>query len=77
MTAARSEEILMQKNREMIKLNEHLTDAKIGRAIRYLDPDLCAERTGGDAGTLVGISIILLIVLTVALTCIRLYVRIL
>ena len=77
MTAARSEEILMQENRELIELNEHLTDAEIGRAIRYLDPDLCAERTGGDAGTLVGICIPLLIVLTVALTCIHLYVRIL
>ena len=76
MTAARSEEILMQENRELIKLNEHLTDAEIGQAIRYLDPDLCAERTGADADTLVGICIILLIVLTVALTCVRLYVRI-
>ena len=67
----------MQENRELMKLNENLTDAEITWVIRYLDPDLCAEGTGKDAGTLVGICITLLIWLTVALTCIHLYVRIL
>jgi hypothetical protein len=43
--------------------------------IRYLDPDLCAEGTGEDAGTLVGICITLLIGLTAAITCICLYMR--
>jgi hypothetical protein len=30
----------MLENHEPIKLNEHLTDAEIMWAIRYLDPDL-------------------------------------
>lgn len=65
----------MQENRELMKLNEHLTDAEITWAIRYLDPDLCAERTGEDAGTLVGICITLLIGLASAITWICLYMR--
>jgi hypothetical protein len=65
----------MQENRELMKLNENLTDAEITWVIRYLDPDLCAEGTGKDAGTLVGICITLLIGLTAAITCICLYMR--
>lgn len=56
-------------------LNEHLTDAEIMRTIRYLDPDSCTEKTGEDAGTVVGICITLLAALTAALTYIGLYVR--
>jgi hypothetical protein len=58
----------MQDNRELMELNEYLTDAEITWAIRYLHPDLCAERTGEDAGTLVGICITLLTGLTGAIT---------
>jgi hypothetical protein len=65
----------MQENRELIELNEHLTNAGIMRAIRYLDPDLCAEGTGEDAGTVRGICITLLTALTGALTYIYLYMR--
>jgi hypothetical protein len=65
----------MQDNHEMMELNEHLTDAEIMRAIRYLDPDLCAEKAGEDTGTAVGIGITLLTALTGALTYIGLYVR--
>ena len=65
----------MQNNHEMMELNEHLTDAEIMRAIRYLDPDLCAEKAGEDTGTAVGIGITLLTALTGALTYIGLYVR--
>ena len=65
----------MQKNREMMELNEHLTDAEIIRTIRYLDPDLCAEKAPEDSGTAVGIGITLLTALTGALTYIGLYVR--
>jgi hypothetical protein len=65
----------MQENRELMKLNEHLTDAEITWAIRYLDPDLCAEKTGENAGTLVGICITLLIGLIAAIMCIWLYMR--
>jgi hypothetical protein len=65
----------MQDNREMMKLNEHLTDAEIVRAIRYLDPDLCAKKTEEDTGTAVGIGVALLTALTVALTYVGLYVR--
>jgi hypothetical protein len=56
-----SEEFFMQENCEPMALNEHLTDAEITWAIHYLDPDLCAERIGKDAGTFVGICLILLI----------------
>jgi len=59
----------------MMELNEHLTDAEIMRAIRYLDPDLCAEKAGEDTGTAVGIGITLLTALAGALTYIGLYVR--
>jgi hypothetical protein len=65
----------MQDNREMIELNEHLTDAEIVRAIRYLDPDLYAEKAEEDTGTAVGIGVALLAALTGALTYVALYVR--
>lgn len=65
----------MQEHREMIELNEHLRDAEIMRAIRYLDPDLCAEKASEDTGTVIGIGITLLTALTDALTHISLYVR--
>jgi hypothetical protein len=65
----------MQDNHEMMELNEHLTDAEIMAAIRYLEPDLCAEKTGEDTGTIIGIGITLLTALTGALTYIGLYVR--
>lgn len=65
----------MQENHEMMELDEHLTDAEIVRAIRYLDPDLCAEKAVDDTGTAVGIGITLLTALTGALTYIGLYVR--
>ena len=65
----------MQDNHEMMELNEHLTDAEIMRAIRYLDPDLCAEKAGEDTGTAVGIGITLLTALAGALTYIGVYVR--
>ena len=65
----------MQDNHEMMELNERQTDAEIMWAIRYLDPDLCAEKAGEDTGTAVGIGIALLTVLTGALTYIGLYVR--
>ena len=58
----------MHDNHEMMQLNEHLTDTEIMRAIRYLDPDLCAETTEGGTGTLIGIGIALLTALTDALT---------
>jgi hypothetical protein len=65
----------MQDNDEMMELDEHRMDSEIMRAIRYLDPDLCAERAEEDTGAAVGIGIILLTALTDALTCISLYVR--
>jgi hypothetical protein len=65
----------MQDNHEMMELNEHLADAEIMWAIRYLDPDLCAEKAAEDTGTAVGIGITLLTALTGALTYIGLYVR--
>jgi hypothetical protein len=65
----------MQENRGLIELNEHLTDAEIMWAIRRLDPDLCAEGTGEDVDTVLGIGIVLLTALTGALTYIVLYVR--
>jgi hypothetical protein len=55
--------------------NEHLTDAEIARAIRYLDPDLSAEEARDDIGTVIGIGVTLLTALTGALTYIGLYVR--
>lgn len=65
----------MQDNHEMMELNEHLTDAEIMSAIRYLEPDLCAEKAGEDTDTIIGIGITLLTALTGALTYIGLYVR--
>jgi hypothetical protein len=61
----------MQDNHEM----NHLADAEIMWAIRYLDPDLCAEQPEEDSATVVGIGITLLTALTNALTYISLYVR--
>ena len=55
--------------------NERLTDAEIMRSIRYLDPDVCAERTGEDAGTILGICIALVIFLAGALAYVWLYTR--
>ena len=65
----------MQENYRLVMLNGNLTDDEIMRAIRYLDPDSSAEKTGKEAGTIVGICITLLIALTGVLTCICLYVR--
>jgi hypothetical protein len=65
----------MQKNHELMEFNERLTDAEITWAIRYLDPDLCAERTRENPGTLVGICISLLTGLTSAITYICVYMR--
>ena len=65
----------MQENRELTEFHAHLTDAETMWAIRYLDPDLCAERSGKDVGTLVGICITLLTGLTSAITYICLYMR--
>ena len=65
----------MQDDHEMMELNEHLTDAEIVRAIRYLDPDLCAEKAEEDPSTVVGIGVSLLMALAGALTYIGLYVQ--
>ena len=65
----------MHEHGEVVKPNDHLSDAEITWAIRYLDPDVCAGRTGKDAGTLVGICITLLTGITSAITFICLYVR--
>jgi hypothetical protein len=65
----------MQDNHEMMEFNERLTAAEIMWAIRYLDPDLCAEKAAEDTGTVVGIDITFLTALTGALTYIGLYVR--
>lgn len=59
----------------MMKLNEHLTDTEIMQAICYLDPDLCAGKSGEDTRAAAGIGITLLTALTGALTYIGLYVR--
>ena len=63
----------MQENRERMVDNQRLTDAEIMSAIRYLDPEVCAERTREDAGTIVGICIAILIVLSGALVYIYLH----
>jgi hypothetical protein len=65
----------MQENYRLVMLNGNLTDDEIMRAIRYLDPDLFAEKNGEDAGTLLGICITLLTVLTGTLTYIYLYIQ--
>ena len=65
----------MQDNHEMMELNERQTDAEIMWAIRYLDPDLCAEKAEEDTGMAVGIGITLVTALTGALTYIGFYVR--
>jgi hypothetical protein len=58
-----------------VELNDHLTDAEILRAIRYLDPDPCAEETQEERGTAVGICITLLAAQAIALTLIYLRMR--
>ena len=65
----------MQEGLEMMKFNEHLADGEIVQAIRYLDPDLCADKAGENTGTAVGIGITLMTALAGALTYIGLYVR--
>jgi hypothetical protein len=65
----------MQEGLEMMEFNEHLTDGETMRAIRYLDPDLCADKAGENTGTAVGIGITLLRALAGALTYIGVYVR--
>ena len=45
------------------------------RAIRYLDPDLCADKAGENTGTAIGIGITLLTALAGALTYIGVYAR--
>ena len=65
----------MQENHEKMGLNEYLTDVEVMRTIRYLDPDLCADKAGEDTSTAVGIGITLLTALAGALTYIGLYVR--
>ena len=65
----------MQQRHEPMKINEHLTDAEISRAIHRLDPEASAERTEEDTGTLVGICIALLVGLTGAIAYICLYMR--
>jgi hypothetical protein len=64
----------MQKTDELVSL-EHMSKSEILRAIRYLDPDLIAERTGEDACTVLGISLTLTAALAGALVYIGLYVR--
>jgi hypothetical protein len=56
---------------------ECLTDAEIEGAIRYLDRDLCAEKTREDAGTTLAICITLVTVLACALAYLCLYMRML
>ena len=65
----------MQENHETMEFNEHLTDVETLRAIRYLDPDLCADNAEGDTSTVVGIGITLVTAIAGALTYIGLYVR--
>jgi hypothetical protein len=65
----------MQEDHEMMGFNEPLTDGEIMLAIRYLDPDLCADKAGENTGTAVGIGITLLTALAGALTYIGVYVR--
>ena len=65
----------MQQPRELMRIDEHLADAEISRAIHYLDPDGCAGKTREDASTLVEISIALHTGLTGAITYICLYMR--
>ena len=57
----------MQDNRERMVDNDCLTDAEIMSAIRCLDQDVCAVRTREEPGTVLGICITLLIVLSGAL----------
>ena len=64
----------MQENQRLTVLDEHLTDTEIMWAIRYLDPDLNAERAREDDGTVLGICITFLTCLTGALTYICLYI---
>ena len=54
----------MQEHHEMMELNEHLTDVEIMRAIRYLDPDLRADKAGKDTRADASISFTSVCVLT-------------
>lgn len=63
----------MHENQEPVAPSEHPTDAEIMWAIRYLDPDISAEKGGEDAGTVFGIGITSLAMLTCALTYIWVY----
>ena len=65
----------MQKYRELMGLNEHLTDTEITWAILYLDPDVHAGRAREDASRLVGICVTLVAGLTSAIAYICFYVR--
>lgn len=67
MTAASFRGILMQEHHELMEFNEHLIDADITCAIRYLDPDSCTDKIGKGPGTVVGICINLLTAFTAAL----------
>jgi hypothetical protein len=40
----------MQEDGEMMEFNEQLTDGETMRAIRYLDPDLRADKAGENTG---------------------------
>lgn len=57
----------MKENRGRMVENERLTHAEIWSAIRYLDPDLCAQRTRENDGTILGICITTLIAFWAAL----------
>ena len=65
----------MQEKNELIPIPERMTDAEIMSAIRYLDPDPCAEGTSEDSVMLVGICITLLTGLTGAITYVCFYMR--
>lgn len=52
----------MLENHERKDSPECVTEAEILSAIRYLDPDL--ERSGRDAGTVGGICVVLIAILT-------------
>ena len=58
-----------------LAIPEPKTDAEIALAIHYLDPEFNDERTGKDAGTILGISVTFLSWLTGVLTYICLAMR--
>lgn len=63
----------MLENYQRRESLESITEAEILSAIRYLDPDLKLERTGQNAGSVSGICITLLTMLTsvVAYICLH------